>query len=72
MGILQFLDVPKDKLEETYFEMISPKDFKELNGKASEVWIITGGITNTFENSGKTPHPAITPPFYLLPPQKEL
>ena len=42
MGILQFLDVPKDKLEETYFEMISPKDFKEINGNAPKVRIITG------------------------------
>ena len=42
MGILKFLDVPEEKLEDTYFEMISPKDFKELNNKAPEVRIITG------------------------------
>ena len=42
MGILQFLDVPEEKLEEVYFDMISPKDFKDLKNKKPEVRRIIG------------------------------
>ena len=31
MGILKFLDVPDEDLENVYFEMINPTDFKKNN-----------------------------------------